>query len=435
MATNNSIHSSSTIVAQDFAHLRVTKGNLTSLIFYTVFFLVFCLSGLLSFLSILKGFPYRMGLVSILVLPLIFLYGIRINKVFISYVLLTAIILLSGFYNGISVQGILLFMRTLIFSYLILRLVEIYLRPANIHRVLNWCIIISILQLPVVILQRISFTHWPAIVRANIDRLDIAFGTFNFKGDAAMAFFLTSIIIFLLFDGKHPYRIQYKWIILGWLTLTIYICNAEVMKITVSLVWAVYFFTHAKTKIILYSVVLFLCIFGLLVVSGIFNQVWSRFWYNLQTNTQLTSEREQSFLSGNYARGTAIAYYFNQKIKLLGDGPSSYYNVFTRTRVLGNTGHIFTFYSEVGLLGWLASTAIFILIAFPIHRGRITISWVSLLIFLSIQLLSFTSEIMNDVSIVLTYCIITKAYLIFAHNHLAIKQGNVINELPNAIRL
>jgi hypothetical protein len=437
MTTSNQIQPTSVLSLKDFIHLRINKQILTAIIFYTVFFLIFCFSGSLSILSILTSLPYRMGLVSALTLPLILLYGIRVNKVFITYGLLTVIIFLSGLYNGVSCTNILLFMRSLIFSFLIYKLVDMYLRPGNIHRVLNWCIVISVLQLPVLILQRLSYTHLPTIITKNVIRLDFDFGTFNLKGDAQMAFFLTSIVIFLLFNKRQSYIVKYKWIILGWLTLTIFIANSELLKITVSLVWAVYFFTHARAKIIIYSGAVFICIFGLLAVSGALNQVWSRFWYSVQTNTQLTSEREQRFLSGNYARGTAIAYYLNREIMLLGDGPSRYYNVFTRERVLGNTGHIFTFYSEVGSLGWLASAAIFFLIAFPIHRGRITISWVSLLIFTSIQLLSFTAEIMNDVSIVLTYCIFTKAYLLIPQTNLMKKQitapGTAINDIPLAV--
>jgi hypothetical protein len=118
------------------------------------------------------------------------------------------------------------------------------------------------------------------------------------------------------------------------------------------------------------------------------------------------------FLAGRYGRGAAVAYYLNREILWLGDGPSRYYDPLSRVRLLGNWGHAFGFYSEVGVFGWLFSVLFFLLIAFPGQDGKFRLRWVPVLLFLAIQALSFTTQIMNDISIVLAYCIFAKTYLV-----------------------
>jgi hypothetical protein len=167
-------------------------------------------------------------------------------------------------------------------------------------------------------------------------------------------------------------------------------------------------------RTLLYSLGIISILLATLAAAGVLSDIWSDFSYSLINNARidLRENKQDAFLSGNYARGAAVAYYINRGLSWFGDGPSKYYNVFTRRRIVGNTGHIFTFYSEVGLVGWLSSVLIFFLIAFPVRRGVLKISWVGAISFLSIQLLSFTTEVMNDISIVLVYCIMSKRYLV-----------------------
>ena len=118
------------------------------------------------------------------------------------------------------------------------------------------------------------------------------------------------------------------------------------------------------------------------------------------------------YLAGGYARGSAIHYYLTNPILWLGDGPSRYVDPITRTFIRGNYGHIFSFYSEVGLIGWLLSMLIFFQIAFKPAKGFIRFNWITFLMFVAVSILSLTSQIMNDISLVLIYCLIAKTYLI-----------------------
>jgi len=68
--------------------------------------------------------------------------------------LLPGIVLLSALYNHSSLMSVVLFMRILGFSYLMYKLVDLYIRPDNIVPIVRLCVTIAMFQLPVILLQR-----------------------------------------------------------------------------------------------------------------------------------------------------------------------------------------------------------------------------------------------------------------------------------------
>ncbi|MBA4386169.1 MAG: hypothetical protein C0410_15650, partial [Anaerolinea sp.] len=123
-----------------------------------------------------------------------------------------------------------------------------------------------------------------------------------------------------------------------------------------------------------------------------------------------------TYLSGGYSRFSAIKYFVTDGFSWLGDGPSAYSDPFTRALLRGNTGHFFVFFSEVGVLGLAASLLVLFAVAFPIVNGKIYATWLSILAFISIVILSFTANVMNDVAVFFIYCIIVRVGIL-AVNH------------------
>ncbi len=351
-----------------------------------------------------------MGVVSLLVLSLIIRFGLKVDRIVIVYTLLGLSVLVSAFLNSTSILKTFLFFRTLVFSFLIYYLVEIYLTKINHLKIIRWCLLIGIFQLPILLLQRAVYDRLPARLTALVSRTDFDFGTFNFKGDAAMSFFLTLLIIYLLFNYKHTRITRYRWTLILWFSLTVIISNAEIVKLILASVWGVYLLKNMNKRASIYTLGILLLIFAILIVTGVGTELWTDLTTSLANNTKFDLSSTDAFLSGDYARGTAIAYYLDQGLSWFGDGPSENYNPITRTRFLGNTGHIFTFYSEIGFVGWLLSVLIFFLLAFPIRNWRVRIGYVNIFTFIAIQILGFTSQIMNDISVVLIYAIILKSY-------------------------
>lgn len=382
--------------------------NPKKIVFYTIFILTFIVSGLITITHVI---PYRMGLASAIIIPLVFLYGIKIDRVFIAYFALAILVSLSALSNTSSFIDLVIFSRILGFSFLIFYLVEIYVDQKTITNVIRLCIAIAIIQLPIIILQQLFYYELPVRLTQGISYIDFDFGTFN-ANDAPLSIFCVLLVIFLLFDKKRNYIIQHKLSIALWLTITVLIVNAEILKFVIVLVWMIYLLRYLSIRVTLSFIVLLSLTIAILSIAGVLDQIWGDFTMSFRSNTRTGQLQEEAFLSGAYSRGAAISYYLDQDINWFGDGPSKYFNVFSNTRMIGNTGHIFTFYSEVGLLSWLVSVFIFFLIAFPGRKFHIRLSMVGLLSFLSMMILSFTTQIMNDISIFFIYAIFAKTYMI-----------------------
>jgi len=289
-----------------------------------------------------------------------------------------------------------------------------FIKPQNIIKIFRLCIFVGFIQLPVIIFQIIIFDKLPYQWIGNTMNVDFAFGTFNFRCDYAMSFFLIVLTIFLLFDNKHNYFVKRKFLLAGYFTLTILIGYSQLSKLIVIFIWFAYGWKFLGIRtlgiIIISGVITILTIFAL-QKTGIIKESPLTFINRIQTNWQMRKSPE-SYLIGKSSRGAALFYFLNKDISLIGDGPSKYHDVFSRKLFRGNMGHIFTFYSEVGLIGWLISELILLLIAFRHSEKPLYRNWVAILAFISISILSFTNEVMNDISIMLIYCILASSSLI-----------------------
>lgn len=379
-----------------------------------IFLLVFCLSGLLSMLSIITGqFSYRNGItISLITLPLVLLYGLKLDKVTLWHVVLSVVILLSGLVNQSTIQQTIFFLRNVIFSYLIYNLVQLCVNQENIRQIIKWCVLVALVQLPIVLFQKAVYPFLPDSLHQRIAFIDIGTGSFDINNDPGMTFFLVLIIIFLLFDHKRNYFIKKKWLILPWLTLTIFIAEAELLKLVVLMVWVIYILAKFRVKTVFYSLLILIILLGTMTAFGVFNKPIESLQKTIQGSLSVSENATERFLSGSYARGAAINYYLTRGISLLGDGPSKYIDVFTRQKFVGNNGHLLAFYSEVGLLGWLSSVIIFFVISFPKRRKRDHIYWSTLLRFISLMLLTITSFVMDNTAILLIFNIMSMIYLV-----------------------
>ena len=390
------------------------KIHLRQDLFKVIFLLVFCFSGLLSIISIISGqFNYRNGItVSLLILPLVLLGGLKLDKVTLWHVVLSVVILLSGLVNKSTFQQTLFFLRNVIFSYLIYNLVQLCVRQENIRQILKWCVLVALVQLPIILIQKAIYPYLPTAVHQRIYSIDIGAGSFDINNDAGMTFFLVLIIIFLLFDNERNYFIKKKWLILPWLTLTIFIAEAEMLKLIVLMVWGIYLLVRFRSKQIFYGLLILIILVGTLASIGVFNKPIESMLKTIKGSLSVSEGATEKFLSGSYARGAAINYYLTRGISLLGDGPSKYLDIYTREKFVGNNGHLLAFYSEVGLLGWLSSVAIFFVASFPKRSKNNRVYWSNLLTFISLMLITITSFVMDNTAILLIFNIMSMIYLV-----------------------
>ena len=276
-----------------------------------------------------------MALWSLLVLPIFVVRRIRLSAVIIAYGLLALVVVVSGLLDGSSLREILLFTRVLVFSFLIYVLVRVAVSRDNAARVYRWCLSLAIVQLPIVLIQRLLYESMPTAIKVSVSRVDFGFGTFNLKGDAAMSFFVTMVVLLIFFYGRGRVSLRRQWFVLPWLSLTVLLANSEVMKPLLFLIWGFYLITRPREKLIVNASLLLVLAIGGLAVTGGLSFVWSKLVTYLPNNLNFSSSGEAAFLAGSYGRGAAIAYYIRRGISLFGDGPSSYYSPRTGSTCLG----------------------------------------------------------------------------------------------------
>jgi hypothetical protein len=369
--------------------------------------LMYLLSGVLTFAS---GYVYRMGLMSFLVLPLLLLRGLRIDRTFLAFTLLVGVVLASGVVNDSTLTQIVTFLRIPIFAYLVYYLTSVAVNEDNIRRILRFLLIVATVQLPVMLLQWWAFDKVPDQLKIGVGLEDYGFGTFNFKTDYSASFLLTLLVAWLLLDPRRSGWVRFRLPLAIWYSLTVVVAAAQIMKIGIIVIWLIYIVTHLRLRTLLLAGVATVPLYfgaDAMYKAGLLSEDPAQFINRIQWEQRGAST--ENYLVGRYDRFGALQFLvFSGNTSLLGDGPSAYTDAITRESTRGNTGHFFTFFSEVGPVGWLASVLVYAAIAFPIRRGRLRIGLLPLLYFVLINMLSFTSAVMNDISVVTSFCIMIK---------------------------
>ena len=399
------------------------KVNLYSAVFWYVFIESYLIGRLLDVATL--G-AYRTGPIFVLLaaIPILFHFALSNGKLLSITILMSGAITASFVINSSSFTQLIVFLRIPIISYLVYHVVNVYIRDAKRAKtVLRWMIFLAVLQFPVLILQRIAYPYLPARLKfsplqAQTSLYDFGMGTLN--GDNAMTFFLIALTILLMFNKHNRFFSRWKWPLIVWFSLTVFVGNSQVQHLTILVVWSAYILTHFRIRTLLLVALTVGAITGLL---GIFLRAELLTFPTIEhtltrfaaIGTIFTGDVDQgAFLSGNHARAAAIHYYITNPISWFGDGPGAYLNPITRERTVGNWGHLFTFYSEVGLVGWLFSVLFLAAIAYPVSITRsgiwISASWVQTLMFLAIQIISVVKYPMNTVPVIFTYCVILVSY-------------------------
>lgn len=363
-----------------------------SISFWTAYLLLFLIGGFLAFI----GLPFRPFMAVFIVIPLLTILKINIDKIFLLYVLFLIEILISALINGSGLTKPLLFSRYLIISFTTYLVAYNYMGTSIKQNIFKISLILGLIQLPIVAFQKLFYDQIMIFSKVNISYWDIGFGTFFVKNDSAMSIFLLGLILVLLFENN--INIRYKTIKVYILVAAIFISGSRVLQLTTLIILAYYYLQGFSIKKIIYLSIVLLFGFIILAQTKIFTEIKEQM---ALVYVQATFQEEgsmEAFKTGNYSRNAAVLYYLNQPVKWFGDGPGEYYDVTDREYVLGNTGQIFNFYSEVGLIGLVLSY----LIMYQMSRNCSN-KKIANLYFFTACMLSITSNILSDASIVLAY--------------------------------
>ena len=371
--------------------------SILSAIFKVSFFLLFIGGGFLAFV----GVPFRPFFVVFL---LIFALPLLPNKnIPISFYVFASIILISGYLNGSSSKEVLYFIRFFITPSLVLIFLRTVVGQFNLTRIFRMFLFIGIIQLPVIIFQKLFYDELIVYSAVMIDITDFDFGSFYIANDPATTFYLLCLIVILLFNSKsHQYiTLPYFWV--GYFAFTILITNARMAHILLALVLLAFFLMKMSLKNILSGAVLLVFIVISLYFSGFLDQLLENFQDLVWRITFDVDEYSsyENFAAGRYSREAAVLYYLNEPLKFFGDGPSKYYDPVTQEYLVGNNGLIFTFYSEIGLLGLGAGYMVIYSIAREFSDKRV--AFIPILFSFCMIGLTITTNVLSDMSIIFSF--------------------------------
>lgn len=383
------------------------------------FWLTFALCYLFGGTLVYLGVPFRLYYVILFPLLVIILYifnkkKIIFNNVIIICIVYLSVIILSGINNDSPIINILKYLRFIVIPMIIYLFTMIVVNKNNINKIIKFSIIIALIQLPIIIFQKLNYEILTQLSPTNASslsssKLDFDFGTFFWKDDAAMTMFLLFIISFVLFDKKHNSIVKYKNMILIWLSITILIANSMIGHFILLFLFIYYVLKHISIKKTIKIIFSIMVLSGILILSGYANLWSSQIKKSIDQITFKDATDAKIFLEGNYARSAAIVYYFNQPIKIIGDGPSSSYNPVTRKYLLGNTGIFLLTYSEIGLIGLIM---VLVLLYSISHQPMRTSKTMGRPIFIILCMYSVTSSVLTDSSMIFACTIFASTGLI-----------------------
>jgi len=384
--------------------------------FFLIFTILYIFSGSFIYFT---GLPYRPIYVIFLILPLILVYEINLARYLIYLLLFLVITLISLVINNSSITGFIQYLRFLVVPFLMVFLVDTYFRPYKINKILKWLVFVALIQIPVVVIQKIFYNTLIPLGKGTISEPDFYFGTFPWSGDPSMTFFLNCLIIYFLFNERHCFSNKRRFLLSILLSIPIILSGSDVMRLINFFLWAS-FFTFKFKKIVTLTILISLIFFTPFISKHIQMPAALSKVMLLKDVNEIPKGRGtlEEFKSGKYAREAGFYYFFIHKpISLFGDGPGEYVAGFSKKMKLGISGHLLLFYAEIGLLGLFASYMTLYKINFR-HKKTTFFNSNKCLkyLFISLLFLSLTSNILNDTSVMFTVAIFSKLFNITNHS-------------------
>lgn len=375
--------------------------NYRRLVFYCIFGFAYLVGGTINHFE-----PnFKIVFLSLFCIPFFFTLRRSDFPLFFIAIILAIEFAISAALNNIELVALAQYLRLIYIPMAIKFLVDRSASDINSDKFKSGLLAIGVIQLPIVLMQKTFYESLSQYSVESITGSDYDFGTFGLSSDFAMSFYLVGLVFLLLNTTSFRYKPSTKIFLSCWLTLTILVANSSISYFIIIVIWLVYFRNFFKYgREIFISATIALIALGYFIHSDNF---LNRLPYVLeQIDFSNADDQMALFSAGGYSKIGGVAYFLNEPFKLFGDGPLAYYNPVTRQYVLGVTGHLLSFYAEVGFLGLILSYMLcFFILLKPIKSTPLIIIWVACLFILSLSV-----NILADVSVMLTFCIVAKLF-------------------------
>ena len=379
------------------------------LVFYSVFLSTFIFGG---FIQLFFGVPNTlMTYVSVILLSAFVLtyslleFKIILNKTVILFFAFVLVIVMSAIVNRsglIKTSLYLLFFIMPLSTYMFFRVNSIknYLSGLALKKLFLG---IACLQLPIMILQKYSYSLLVQLNRSNqgIIEADIMFGSFFLKADHALGLFLLFNIFNIVLHNKNKELTRYPLLLYFYLGFTILYSESNITKLVlvVFTAYSIYKIVPKKIKSIGFAVAAIMFVFlvdEIKQIKPVKDEIlFMKYEYNVEKSAR------------NFERGIAkrpqvlITYASKIPIKIVGDGPYSYFNILKGEFALTqHFSQIIWTYADLGLIGLV----VFISLLFTLVKSLILPSYMFVIIFIIMITYSLMTTIFSDIAIMITLC-------------------------------
>jgi hypothetical protein len=333
-----------------------------TILYYIIFTFLTLFAGTFQALGLIKGTIYSLGIG--LILSFIFFFNLRkIDKKGVLYFLFfTLTICLSSVINEtFIVLSILYFFTFCLVPLAIFSFVKNTLKKIDLCKLLNFMIIIGVIQLPIVLLQFVFKNQIASI--AQISSYDVGFGTFPLANDHVMCFYLICLTNLLLWKNNLV-STKTKTALILWFGLTILVSNSKISLVVFLFTLIMFFLAKRPIKFSFYLLVS-APLFGIIII--LFPEVvlvpFSNllFLYDNVIGTEFLNNTIQQFVALNSATRPMMTYYLlvMNDFSYVGNGPYTYFNPILGRLNFPNHSQLLWFYLDLGILG-IVSLILFI---------------------------------------------------------------------------
>lgn len=351
------------------------KLLLSRMVFFIQFWLVFMIGGTLQVIGVVT--KTKLTIILSAISFLYFFVSAFINKrlrrpaVYFIAAAVAFIIVLSWQQNHCStvdfLGSLLLIFIPLCFYFSTTQ----FIRFGQIKSLLKLCLVISVIQLPVMVLQRVFYQYIAALSHEGVPYIDIAYGTFFFKDDHALGFFLLCLIVFVLFNKNTRFVVPYKLGFLAWWVLTIFATNSKLSGVLCVIILSSYIsqklFHLLKLNIFRRNAFYVACTLVAFMTIGIVAMVNTGLIKNdrlYEAYDRIESQIEREHPVPRYG---PLVKFVVEPVSLLGKGLFSYYNPITKQwGIRGGHSQWYSIYYNFGVLGLIAVFTLLLMMALKV---------------------------------------------------------------------
>ncbi len=335
-----------------------------SLLLWVIIVLVFLLGGVLQLLGVVT--VTQLTLVISFLLWSHFLFTLVTNKrlsngIFYFWGLVaTAAIIVSAWINSTPSSYLIGSLLAVLVPLSILQFVAALTKRGRLRDVVRILVFISVLQLPIMLIQKIFYDELSSMASQPIDYIDIAYGTFFLKSDHALAFLMLCLVVFTLLNNASHTVIRWRRPLLILWTGTIALSNSKIAVLLLLLVFSGYLFGRQRQKVL--ASLLLVLAGGLLVYLGaphvdmVTGEIYERGLARIESGDAVD-------------RYAPLIVFALEPMSWFGNGPFSYYNPLTKEwGIQGGHSQWYSAYFDFGAVGLMALGSLFLLTAMRARR-------------------------------------------------------------------